>query len=122
MGFGSGIERLILEMQKNGVVFDDGSAAAVYIVHRTEGAGARVFALASELRDLGIATLIGESGKSMKAQMRGANHSGARVALIIGEDELAAGQAVLKDLAGEGEQEIIALERVAAVVRERLGD
>lgn len=122
MGFGSGIERLILEMQKNGVVFDNGSAAAVYIVHRAEGAGARVFALASELRDLGIATLIGESGKSMKAQMRGANHSGARVALIIGEDELAAGQAVLKDLAGEGEQEIIALERVAAVVRERLGD
>lgn len=122
IGFGSGIERLILEMQKNGVVFDDGAMAAVYIVHRAEGAGARVFALASELRDLGIATLIGESGKSMKAQMRGANHSGARVALIIGEDELAAGQAVVKDLAGEGEQELVPLERAAAVVRERLQD
>lgn len=121
MGFGSGIERLILEMQKNGVAFDDGSTAAVYIVHRAEGAGARVFALASGLRDLGLATLIGESGKSMKAQMRGANHSGARFAIIIGEDELATGQAVVKDLAGEGEQESVALERVAAVVRGRIG-
>jgi histidyl-tRNA synthetase len=121
MGFGSGIERLILEMQKHGVVFEDGAMASVYIVHRAEGAGARVFALAAELRDLGIATLIGESGKSLKAQMRGANHSGARLAVIIGEDELAAGQAVVKDLVGGGEQEPVGLDRVAAVVKERLG-
>ncbi len=120
MGFGSGIERLILEMQKNGVVFEDGAMAAVYIVHRAEGAGARVFALAAELRDRGIATLIGESGKSLKAQMRGANHSGARFAVIIGEDELAAGQAVVKDLVGGGEQESVGLDRVASVVKERL--
>lgn len=120
MGFGSGIERLILEMQKNGVVFEDGAMASVYIVHRAEGAGARVFALAAELRDRGIATLIGESGKSLKAQMRGANHSGARLAVIIGEDELATGKAVVKDLVGGGEQESVGLDRVASVVKERL--
>jgi len=79
-----------------------------------------VFALAAELRDLGVATLIGETGKSMKAQMRGANHSGARLAVIIGEDEWAAGQAVLKDLAGEGDQETLPFAAVAATVRERL--
>jgi histidyl-tRNA synthetase len=119
IGFGSGIERLILEMQKNGVTFDDGSTASVYVVHRAEGAGARVFALAAELRDLGIPTLIGETGKSMKAQMRAANHSGARFAVIVGDDEWAAGHAVLKDLSGESEQESLAFGAVARTIEER---
>ncbi len=120
IGFGSGIERLILEMQKNGVTFDDGSTASVYIVHRAEGAGAEVFALAAGLRDRGIATLIGETGKSMKAQMRGANHSGARIAVIIGEDEFAARQAVVKDLAEGGEQETLPIDRVIERVETQL--
>ncbi len=120
IGFGSGIERLILEMQKNGVTFDDGSTASVYVVHRAEGAGAEVFALAAGLRDRGIATLIGETGKSMKAQMRGANHSGARIAVIIGEDEFAARQAVVKDLAEGGEQETLPIDRVIERVETQL--
>lgn len=120
IGFGSGIERLILEMQKNGVVFDAGATASVYIVHRAEGAGAKVFALAAGLRDRGITTLIGETGKSMKAQMRGANHSGARIAVIIGEDEFAAGQAVVKDLADGGEQETLPIERIVERVEANL--
>lgn len=120
MGFGSGIERLILEMQKNGVVFDAGATASVYIVHRAEGAGAKVFALAAGLRDRGITTLIGETGKSMKAQMRGANHSGAKFAVIIGDDEFAAGQAVVKDLTEGGEQETLPIERVIERVETQL--
>ena len=107
-------------MQKNGVAIDDGSTASAYIVQRAEGAGAKVFALAAELRDLSIATLIGETGKSMKAQMRGANHSGAKFGVIIGDDEWAAGQAVLKDLAGEGDQEVLPFAAIAATVRARL--
>lgn len=120
MGFGSGIERLILEMQKNGVVFDAGATASVYIVHRAEGAGAKVFALAAGLRDRGITTLIGETGKSMKAQMRGANHSGAKFAVIIGDDEFAAGQAVVKDMTEGGEQETLPIERVIERVETQL--
>ena len=120
MGFGSGIERLILEMQKNGVVFDAGAPASVYIVHRAEGAGAKVFALAAGLRDRGITTLIGETGKSMKAQMRGANHSGAKFAVIIGDDEFAVGQAVVKDLTEGGEQETLPIERVIERVETQL--
>jgi len=105
IGFGSGIERMILEMQKNGVVFEEGATADVYIVHKAEGAEAAVFALASRLRSAGVATLLGESSKSFKAQMRAANASGARYAVIVGEDEYRRGVGLVKDLGGEGEQE-----------------
>lgn len=121
IGFGSGIERLILEMQKNGVSFEPSPTAQVFIVHRAAGAGPRVFALASELRKAGVPAVIGESGKSMKAQMRGANTSGARFAVIIGDDELAAGTGVLKDLASaDGTQETLPLASLAEGIASRL--
>ncbi len=120
MGFGSGIERIIIEMQRSGVTFDERAAGDVYIVHRAEGAAAAVFGLASRLRSAGIAAICGESGKSMKAQMRGANHSGAQFAVIIGEDELAKGVGLVKDLVGEREQEAVALGQIPEVLSARL--
>ncbi len=120
MGFGSGIERMILEMQRCGVVFDAASAADVYIVNKAEGASAAVFALASRLRSAGIASIVGESAKSMKAQMRGANASSARFAVIIGEDELAGGNGMIKDLSGGGDQENVDLARIPLVIAGKL--
>lgn len=120
MGFGSGIERIILEMQRCGVVFDSSAAADVYIVNKAEGASATVFALASRLRSAGVASIVGESTKSMKAQMRSANASSARIAVIIGEDELAGGAAVVKDLSGDTEQEVATLGRIPGIVSSRL--
>jgi len=114
MGFGSGIERLILEMQKNGIVFESGPQADVFIVHRAEGGQAAAFGLASRIRALGIAAQVGESGRSFKSQLRSANASGAQVAVIIGDDELRSGGAVLKELRAEGEQQIVQLGEVSA--------
>ncbi|MBK6318418.1 MAG: histidine--tRNA ligase [Dehalococcoidia bacterium] len=120
MGFGSGIERIILEMQRSGVVFENEAAADVYIVHKAEGAAAVVFGLASRLRSAGVAAVLGESNKSFKAQMRGANHSGAKFAIIIGDDELARGAGTVKDLTGEGEQESVELGRLPALLAAKL--
>ena len=120
MGFGSGIERMILEMQRSGIVFDEDAAADVYIVQRAEGAVAVVYGLASKLRTAGVATILGESTKSMKAQMRGANSSGAKFAVIVGEDELKQGIGLVKDLSGEGEQAPVELSRLPAVLGEKL--
>lgn len=120
MGFGSGIERVILEMQRSGVTFDEAAAADVYIVHRAEGAAAAVFGLASKLRSAGIPAICGESNKSMKAQMRGANHSGARFAVIIGDDEFAKGAGMVKDLSGEGEQQQMGIADIPAYLAAKL--
>ena len=121
MGFGSGIERIILEMQRSGVTFDETAAADVYIVHKAEGSGPLAFNLASRLRSLGVSAIVGESTKSFKAQMRGANSSGAQFAVIVGEDELKNGIGAVKALTEEREQENVALaglpERVSALLK-----
>lgn len=120
IGFGTGIERIILEMQKNGVVFEPAPAAEVFIVHRGEGSAPAAVRLAAALRDRGIAAVIGEGGRSFKAQLRSANAAGARLALILGEDELAQGIATLKPLEGDGEQAGVPLEQAAEAARARL--
>jgi histidyl-tRNA synthetase len=107
MGFGSGLERVILEMQKNDVELGIRPAADVFIVHRTEGAQPVVFGLARSIRNEGLAVVVGESGRSFKSQLRSADASGAALAGIIGDDELAAGSAVIKDLRAGGEQESV---------------
>lgn len=115
VGFGSGLERVILEMQKNGTVLQPGAAADVFIVHRAEGAQAAVFGLAREVRGQGLAVLIGESGRSFKSQLRSADASGAGLAVIIGGDELANGTALIKDLRTGAEQRTVS---IAALPRE----
>lgn len=114
IGFATGVERIILEMQRNEVSLEAPPEAQVFVVHRGDAAARAAFALAGQLRRAGIATLVGESGRSFKAQMRRANSSGAAHALILGEDEMAAGTVVLKDLLGEAEQETVAVMDVAA--------
>ncbi len=116
MGFGSGIERIILEMEKSGIVFDPGEHAEVFIVQRAEGSQATAFRLARGLRQDGIATVVGESGRSMKSQLRSANASGSRAAIILGEDELARGVAVVKDLRDGGDQREVPLGDVVATL------
>ncbi|MEO6398297.1 MAG: histidine--tRNA ligase, partial [Tepidiformaceae bacterium] len=104
MGFGSGIERIILEMQRSGVLFDNANAVDVYIVHRAEGSAPVAFGLAAALRKNGASAVVGESGRSFKAQMRAANASGAATAVILGDDELANGTATLKPMRGDADQ------------------
>ncbi len=120
IGFGSGFERIILEMQKNEVPVAEPAPAGVYVVHRAEGSQPVAFRLAAELRDEGVATVIGESGRSFKAQMRGANNAGAAFAVIIGDDELARREAVLKDLRGDAAQETVPLDALPKLVAARL--
>ena len=61
----------------------------------------------------------GAPGRSLRAQLRGANASGARYAAIVGDDEAARGVVQLKPLATDGEQFEVALGDAAAAVRAR---
>jgi histidyl-tRNA synthetase len=119
MGFGSGLERVILEMQKNDVELGIRPAADVFIVHRTESAQPVVFGLARSIRNEGLAVVVGESGRSFKSQLRSADASGAALAVIIGDDELAAGSGVIKDLRAGGEQESVPVAELPADLARR---
>jgi histidyl-tRNA synthetase len=97
IGFGSGIERLLLTRRAEGV-----SAALIdraldlFVIDTTEEDAATV--LVDELRGAGFATARAFDQRSMKAQMKVADKSGARLALVVGPKELAAGEVTIRDL------------------------
>lgn len=83
-----------------------------------DGAFAAALRLAETLRDQhpGLAVETHCGGGGFKAQMRRADASGAAVALLLGEDEVAAGTVSVKPLRGEGVQSSVAFEAAAAAV------
>jgi len=104
IGFGSGIERVLLTCDAEGVFPAPERRVEVFVVDTAGGSAAVV--LAQQLRDAGFAVDRAFDGRSMKAQMKAASRSGARVAVIVGEDEAAAASATVRDL-GAGEQTLV---------------
>ena len=113
-GFATGLERVIIEMKRQELPLAETAPPDAFIVHAGEQAVRAAVRTAADLRAEGLVTLMGESGRSFRAQLRRANGSGARFAVIIGEDEAARGVAALKDLREEGDQETVAQDEIAA--------
>ncbi|MFN4328213.1 MAG: histidine--tRNA ligase [Limnobacter sp.] len=103
IGFAIGLERL-LELYLESNQPDDTPDLDIYVVHQGEGTARRAFTLAEELRDAGFAVVLHAGSGGFKSQMKRADVSGASVAVILGENELAKGTAAVKMLRGEGEQ------------------
>jgi histidyl-tRNA synthetase len=103
MGFAMGVERLLALLQDDGMSHPP-MPLDVYLVHQGEQAGALATRVAEGLRDAGLRVLLHCGGGSFKSQMKKADGSGAACAVIIGDDEAAAGEVTLKPLRGGGEQ------------------
>jgi histidyl-tRNA synthetase len=114
IGFGSGIERMLLACDAEGVLPAPESVLDVFVVDTTDGSAARD--LAQELRAAGLRTDRAYGGRSMRSQMKAADRSGARVAVIVGEQEAADKTATVRDL-GRAEQEIVPRDQVVDRVR-----
>jgi histidyl-tRNA synthetase len=109
VGFAMGMERLILLLIELGVVADSSPQADVYVVAVGDAAQRTALAAVERLRDQlpDLDIVLHAGGGSFKSQMKKADKSGARVALIWGEDEVAAqtvGVKPLRDAGGEGER------------------
>jgi len=99
VGFGSGVERVLLAMeaeQSQPVAPEPITAFVITLGDAARKAGLKLLA---DLRAVGLAADTDYAGRSMKAQMKEANRCGARYAVIIGEDEVAHNAATVKDLA-----------------------
>ena len=95
-GFGIGLERVFLLMQEYGVVVDD--APDVYLVNVGELAEQAAFAMAERLRQAGLQVVLHAGGGSFKSQMKKADRSQARYAIILGDDEVNTQQLGLKPM------------------------
>ncbi len=114
IGFGSGIERVLLTADAEGV-FPGPAAGSVdcFVIDTTGGEAAVV--ITQQLRAAGLAVDRAFDGRSMKAQMKAASKCGARVAVIVGDDERANGTATVRDLTAR-QQTIVALDDLTSAV------
>jgi histidyl-tRNA synthetase len=120
IGFGLGVDRTVLALKAEGKTVGAGSRVDVYGVPLGETAKLELAKLAAALRAKGVRVDLAYGDRSLKAAMRGADRSGAAVALVAGDRDIAAGTVGVKDLS-TGEQVDIAIDAVTAEVQSRLG-
>ncbi len=96
IGFALGVDRTLLACDAEGVFPPPAASVDVFVVDVVDGRHAR--ALTHELRRCGFSTDRAFDGRSMKSQMKAADRSGSKVAIIIGEDEVSAGTCVVRRL------------------------
>ncbi|CAN1516805.1 HisS Histidyl-tRNA synthetase [Methylophilaceae bacterium] len=116
-GFGIGLERVFLLMQEYGVVADD--APDVYLVNVGELAEKAAFALAEKLRQAGLQVVLHAGGGSFKSQMKKADRSQARYAIILGDDEVNTQQVSLKPMRADApdQQQQLSLDAAIAYLQ-----
>ncbi len=108
LGFGSGIERMLLVMEAEGVEIPKDPPVSVFVGCQSAEADMAVQLLVNDLRRLGVSAVRDVTGRSLKAQMKYAGKLGARWSVVIGGGELESGTARLKNME-TGEQTDIAL-------------
>ena len=114
MGFAMGIERLLAMLQDDGMVLPK-QEVDVYVVHQGELASRLASRVAERLRDDDLRVLLHCGGGSFKSQMKKADASGARVAVVIGDDEAQADEASIKPMQG-GEQVRVGVSQLIAAI------
>ena len=115
VGFGLGIERLLLTLQNEGVEIPNEGLYDLYIGARGEDGKLASFKLANALRTRGIKTEINHMGRSLKAEMKYANKIGAKFTVVLGDDELQTGNAKFKRMS-DGEQFEVNLNNIEEIV------
>jgi len=99
IGFAAGIERIILNLQKQDIPIPTPPGPRVFLAYMGDEARKETIKLASRLRKTGIGTIATTGNKSLKAQMRQANSLGVRYTVIVGDDEVRAGAVTVRDMA-----------------------
>lgn len=111
VGFAMGMERLILLLETLEQVDTAPALADIYLVIMGEQSQAAGLALAEQVRDElpKVRVMSHCGGGSVKKQLKRADKSGAAIALMLGENEIAKGVVTLKYLRGQGEQQTLAV-------------
>ena len=111
-GFAIGVERMILLLAAQGKVA--AAAPDAYVVHAGERGSSLARRVAETLRDHGASIVLNAGGGSFKSQMKRADASGARLAVIVGDDEASANSIGIKPLREGGDQVVVPLQDLVA--------
>ena len=119
IGFGLGVDRTLLALESEGKRASKGRRVDVYGVALGGAAKARMAHLVNQLRVAGVSTDMSYGDRGLKGAMKGANRAGAKYALVIGDSEIEAGTAAIKDLTAHSQREV-SLESVVPELSELL--
>lgn len=111
VGFAMGMERLLLALEKQGLLPEEVQEPSVFVVALGDAAKVAGFTLVKELRERYIIAETSGEAKSMKSQLKHANKINAKYVIIVGDDELARREAILRDMEN-GEQETVAIDAI----------
>ena len=117
VGFGLGIERLLLILEKEGLLPDGNRTADVFIAYMGEDAAAKAVAISRELRDKDIKVQTEYNARSFKAQFKSADKNKAKFVIILGAEEIANGAAKVKCM-GTGEELTVAFDVLAETTKD----
>lgn len=115
LGFALGYERCLLALQAAGMELPRAQRCDVFVACVDSSVRAQAFALVQQCRDAGVVADMDHQGRSLKSQFKLADKLGAAHVAILGPDELAAGQAKLRNMATHEEQLVALAEVVAAL-------
>lgn len=121
VGFGMGLERLLLAMEAEGAAPPAPGGPVIYLANIGEAGRAAAAKLCAQLRDAGLWAENDIVGRGLKAQMKYADRLGARYTLVLGDDEVAAGTAQLKEMAG-GTTRPVRLDELARLLQEETSE
>ncbi|MDR7483414.1 MAG: histidine--tRNA ligase [Armatimonadota bacterium] len=121
VGFGLGLDRLLLVLEQEELAAAVGSGVQVMVVTVGDAARPAGLRLADELRAAGLHVEVDLLGRDVRAQMRHAHRVGAQVAAVLGDAELSAGVVTVRAMA-TGRQETVARDALVATLRARLGE
>jgi len=117
VGFASGLERIILNLKKQKLDIPALPKPDAFIAYVEEEAKIEAMKIASELRKAGIAVIMATGDKSLRGQMRQANSLDITYALILGKQEIARRNVMLRDMRS-GEQKTIPLAEIASFLKQ----
>ncbi len=112
LGFGLGMERLMLVLEAQGIELPAENRCNIYLAPAGEAAALKAAEIATHLREEGIFALFDVSGRGIKAQMKYANKIGAEYVVVIGDNELESGVVKLKNMES-GEEVDVNLETLS---------
>ena len=113
VGFGSGIERMLLVLENTGKTIPQEAPLGVYAAGLDEAGRRAAFLLVQELRKKGISADFDHAARSVKAQFKYAGKVGARFVVAIGSNELESGMYTIKDMAASASESVAAADAAA---------
>jgi histidyl-tRNA synthetase len=119
IGFGLGVDRTLLACQVEGLEVADPARVDVYVVPLGDAARRRAALIAAGLRRSGVRVDMAYGGRGLKGAMKGADRSGARLTVVLGDRDIEAGEAQLKTMT-TGDQVAVPLEQLEQTIKEKL--